>query len=179
MDEGVPRPAPRESRRRPAHPPSAHHRYRQRELALPPRTRAPRTQKGMTPRPGAAPAAIATQALALRARPSRRQPRHGLPPGDQATSTTQTTDARWGHIKPSRRGQCKPSFPETGALTSMTPAAWPGTLTKPRADEPPFVLEAGAGYPRLSGRKATVGAESRTSSGLMPSVDAIRAVARR
>ena len=32
-------------------------------------------KKSMTPRPGAAPAAIAAQALALRARPSRRQPR--------------------------------------------------------------------------------------------------------
>ena len=64
----------------------------------------------MTPRPGAAPAAIATQALALRARPSRRQPRHAIQRGDQATSTPTNTDARWGHFKPSRRGQCKPSF---------------------------------------------------------------------
>ena len=64
----------------------------------------------MTPRPEAAPAAIATQALALRARPSRRQPRHAIQPGNQATSTPTTTDARWGHFKPSRRGQCKPSF---------------------------------------------------------------------
>jgi hypothetical protein len=64
----------------------------------------------MTPRPGAAPAAIAPQALALRARPSGRQPRHALRTGDQSTSTPTTTDARWGHFKPSRRGQCKPSF---------------------------------------------------------------------
>src|ERR1017187_4260076 len=110
MDEGVPRPEARESRRRSTHPPSAHHRHRQRELAIPPRPRTPRTQESMTPRPGVAPAAIATQALALRARPSRRQPRHALPPGNQATSTPTTTDARWGHFKPSRRGQCKPSF---------------------------------------------------------------------
>src|SRR5450755_1716189 len=53
----------------------------------------------MTPRPGAAPAAIAAQALALRARPSRRQPRHALRPGDQATSTTSTTDARVGPLQ--------------------------------------------------------------------------------
>lgn len=66
----------------------------------------------MTPQPGAAPAAIATQALALRARPSRRQPRHCSPQDDQATSTPTTTDAKWGHFKPSRRGQRKPSFPQ-------------------------------------------------------------------
>ena len=65
----------------------------------------------MTPRPEAAPAAIAAQALALRARPSRRQPRRAIQPGNQATSTPTTTDARRGHFKPSRRGQCKPSFP--------------------------------------------------------------------
>ena len=51
MDQGVPRPAARESRRRPAHPPSAHHRHRQRELALPPRPRTPRTQDGHDPPP--------------------------------------------------------------------------------------------------------------------------------
>src|SRR5665213_2040793 len=51
----------------------------------------------MTPRPGTAPAAIAGQALALRARPTRRQPRHAIHPGDQATSTPTTTDAKWGH----------------------------------------------------------------------------------
>ena len=71
-------------------------------------------KQDMTPRPGAAPAAIAAQALALRARPSRRQPRHAIQPGDQATSTPTTTDARWGHFKPSRRGQCKPSFSRSG-----------------------------------------------------------------
>ena len=84
--------------------------HRQRELALPPRPRTPRTQTSMTPRPQAAPAAIAAQALALRARPSRRHPRRAIQPGNQATSTPTTTDARWGHFKPSRRGQCKPSF---------------------------------------------------------------------
>ena len=51
-----------------------------------------------------------TQALALRARPSRRQPRHAIQPGDQATSTSTTTDAKWGQFRPSRWGQCKSSF---------------------------------------------------------------------
>jgi hypothetical protein len=31
-------------------------------------------------------------------------------PGNQATSTPTTTDARWGHFTPWRRGQCKPSL---------------------------------------------------------------------
>ena len=39
MDQGVPRRPARQSRRRPAHPPSAHHRHRHRVLALPPRPR--------------------------------------------------------------------------------------------------------------------------------------------
>ena len=120
MDEGVPRPETREGRRRPAHTPRTHHRHRQRELALPPRPRTPRTQTSMTPRPQAAPAAIAAQALAPRARPSRRHPRRAIQPGNQATSTPTTTDARWGHFKPSRRGQCKPSFsPEASIKTYL------------------------------------------------------------
>ena len=67
MDQGVPRPAARESRRRPAHAPSAHHRHRQRELAVPPRPRTPNTQPRMTPRPGNRyTAAIATAPRATR-----------------------------------------------------------------------------------------------------------------
>ena len=31
-------------------------------------------------------------------------------PGDQATSRPTTTDAKWGHFRPSRWSQCKPSF---------------------------------------------------------------------
>ena len=37
MDQGLPRPPARQSRRRPPHPPRAHHRHRHRVLALPPR----------------------------------------------------------------------------------------------------------------------------------------------
>ena len=37
MDQGLPRPTARQSRRRPAHPPRPHHRHRHRILALPPR----------------------------------------------------------------------------------------------------------------------------------------------
>ena len=33
---------------------------------------------------------------------------NAIQPGNRATSTT--TDARWGHFKRSRPGQCKPSF---------------------------------------------------------------------
>ncbi|MDQ2759231.1 MAG: hypothetical protein M3Y17_02055, partial [Actinomycetota bacterium] len=35
------------------------------------------------------------------------QSRHGIRPGDQATSTPTTTDAKWGHFKRPRWGQCK------------------------------------------------------------------------
>ena len=41
-------------------------------------------------------------------------PAAAIRPGNQATSTPTTTDARWGHFKPSRRGQCKPSFSSPG-----------------------------------------------------------------
>src|SRR5450755_200500 len=51
VDEGVPRPEARESGRRPAHPSGAHHRHRQRELALPPRTRTQSQDRSMTSSP--------------------------------------------------------------------------------------------------------------------------------
>ena len=44
MDQGLPRPPPRQGRRRPPHPPRAHHRHRHRVLALPPRPHTPRSQ---------------------------------------------------------------------------------------------------------------------------------------
>ena len=110
VDQGVPRPAARESRRRPAHPPSAHHRHRQRVLALPPRPRTPSDARKHDPPPGAAPAAIA----------ARHSP-YGLGPRDDSRGMPsnrairqhqhqQQPTRRWGHFKPSRRGQCKPSF---------------------------------------------------------------------
>ena len=64
----------------------------------------------MTPRPAAAPAAIATNGLALRARPFASTAAACSPPGDQATSRPTTTDAKWGQIRPSRWGQAKSSF---------------------------------------------------------------------
>ena len=67
-------------------------------------------RQGMTPRPGAAPAAIATNGLALRARPFASTAAACSPPGDQATSRPTTTDAKWGQIRPSRWGQAKSSF---------------------------------------------------------------------
>jgi len=55
------------------------------------------------------------QPLALRARACARHPRSRFPPGDQATSTSTTTDEKWGQIRPSRWGQRKSSFsPENG-----------------------------------------------------------------
>jgi hypothetical protein len=64
----------------------------------------------MTPRPGAAPAAIAGKPLALRARAFPSTAAACPPPGDQATSRPTTTDAKWGQIRPSRWGQAKSSF---------------------------------------------------------------------
>src|SRR5450755_4298590 len=93
--------------------------HRHRELALPPRTRPQTRQAGMTPRPGAAPAAIATNGLALRARPFASTAAATSPLGDQATSRSTTTDEKWGQIRPSRWGQAKSSFSTRrgGALT--------------------------------------------------------------
>ena len=64
----------------------------------------------MTPRPEDAPAAIAPNGLALRARPFASTAAACSPPGDQATSTPTTTDAKWGQIRPSRWGHAKSSF---------------------------------------------------------------------
>jgi hypothetical protein len=54
----------------------------------------------MTPRPGAAPAAIAATTLALRARAVATTAAACSPPGDQATSRPTTTDEKWGQIRP-------------------------------------------------------------------------------
>lgn len=62
VDQGLPRPAPGQGGRRPPHPPRAHHRHRNRVLALPPR---PYRQEAMTP---ASPARGGQ--IALRRRPS-------------------------------------------------------------------------------------------------------------
>ncbi len=67
----------------------------------------------MTPSPETAPATIATKPFALRAQAFATTVAACAPPGNQATSTPTTTDARWGHFKPSRRGQCKPSFSQS------------------------------------------------------------------
>ena len=68
------------------------------------------------------PSTHAAQTPAPRARPSRRHPRRAIQPGDQATSTPTTTAAEWGHFKPSRRGQCKPSF--SSAISSTRCPCW-------------------------------------------------------
>ena len=102
------------------HPQGAHHRHRHRVLALPPR---PRTQDANEhdPQPNGAPAAIAAppRAYGLGLRDDSR----GITtPGDQATSTPTTTDAKWGHFKRPRWGHCKRPLrwlgasPHVGAL---------------------------------------------------------------
>jgi hypothetical protein len=69
----------------------------------------------MTPRPGAAPAAIATTPVALRAPAVATTAAACSPPGDQATSRPTTTDEKWGQIRPSRWGHTKSSFSRTKA----------------------------------------------------------------
>ncbi|MGZ6623808.1 MAG: group II intron maturase-specific domain-containing protein, partial [Solirubrobacteraceae bacterium] len=59
-----------------------------------------------TTRPRLSPQSPSRSALT----PSRRQPRHALRPTIRQHQHQQQPDARWGHSKPSRRGQCKPSF---------------------------------------------------------------------
>jgi site-specific DNA recombinase len=79
--------------------------HRHRVLALPPRPGPQEEPQGMTPRPAAAPAAIAATTLALRARAVATTAAATSPPGDQSTSKPTTTDAKWGQIRPSRWGQ--------------------------------------------------------------------------
>ena len=160
MDQGLPRPAPRQGRRRPHHPQGPHHRHRHRVLALPPRARAPgeapqavtrapqsptqalrarrlsppahrsapirplraarRPERGDQSRPAALRPATATD-------PPTRNPSPGPPNGAPATrfarpdgprsarghtpyviiTTHPSTDAKWGHLKRPRWGQCK------------------------------------------------------------------------
>ena len=64
----------------------------------------------MSPRPAAAPAAIAEKPLALRAQAFPSTAAACSPPGDQATFRPTTTDEKWGQIRPSRWGQRKSSF---------------------------------------------------------------------
>src|SRR5580693_8278227 len=104
MDQSVHRPTTRQGSRRPAHPPRTHHRHRHRVLALPPRPAAAHYQeRSLTPTEDrAAGIAAPPPPYGLRLHDDARAPH-------QATSTPTTTDARWSHFKPSRRGQRKPS----------------------------------------------------------------------
>src|ERR1700691_2151996 len=104
MDQSVHRPTTRQGSRRPAHPPRAHHRHRHRVLALPPRPAAAHYQeRSLTPTEDrAAGIAAPPPPYGLRLHDDARAPH-------QATSPPTTTDARWSHFKPSRRGQRKPS----------------------------------------------------------------------
>ena len=77
----------------------------------------------MTPAPRTRPRLSPQSPSRYALRPSRRQPRHGVRPGDQATSTPTTTDARWGQFRPSRWGQCKSSFRIGLLLVVMVSAA--------------------------------------------------------
>jgi hypothetical protein len=73
----------------------------------------------MTPRPEAAPAAIATTTLALRAQAVATT---AAAASDRAISHhqhQQQPDASRGHFKPSRRGQCKPSFSVSRGRTTL------------------------------------------------------------
>ena len=78
-------------------------------MAIPPRPRAPHQERRLTPSRKAR-TRRSPRPLALRAQAPRRPARLAITPGNQRTSTPTTTDARWGHFKPSHRGQCRPSF---------------------------------------------------------------------
>jgi site-specific DNA recombinase len=114
--DGPPADDPRGPHTEPAEPLSSDMRlrsvrgHRHRVLALPPRPGPQEGPQGMTPRPAAAPAAIAATTLALRAQAVATTAAACSPPGDQATSTPTTTDEKWGQIRPSRWGQRKSSF---------------------------------------------------------------------
>src|SRR4051812_34557377 len=94
MDQGVPRPPLGEGRRRPPHPPRAHHRHRHRVLALPPR---PHHQEERRPAPRRVTRAWATAATPF-----------GLRPQDSATAAHATKDqphqARSTNTTPTRGG---------------------------------------------------------------------------
>jgi hypothetical protein len=190
LDQGVPRPAAGQGRRRPDHAQSPHHRHRHRELALSPRPRAPRTQTSMTPRPAAAHAAIAAQSSPLLARPSRRQPRPRwgqikpsrwghFNPSHGATSSRRTaadraishhqphtpTDGGWVHFNPSRWGQCKSSFPDDDQARLET---HPDSTTRHQVVQ----FSTGVGGPVFSRRRHSVAASARaqhSSAGLIDS----------
>ena len=117
VDQGIPRPAPREGSRRPHHPQGAHHRHRHRELAVPPRARTPTTKTSMTPRPGAAPATIATKPLALRAQAFASTVAVALQPRDQATSTPTTTRREVGPLQVSAVGPVQTAAPTAASTT--------------------------------------------------------------
>ncbi len=101
VDEGLPRPPPRQSGRRPLDTPRPHHRHRQRELALQARARPQQTTSrspGMTSGPRRAPA----PPLRLRLR-SRTAARHTI----SYETKDKKPDGGWGHFKRPRRGHCK------------------------------------------------------------------------
>ena len=105
MDEGLPRPPPRQSRRRPAHPPRPHHRHRHRILALPPRPHPDQTPPRNTSR---------MTRTAPRYRPSARlrlapERQRGAPSAINRKTENPTaggaTSSRRGGASASRRGE--------------------------------------------------------------------------
>ncbi len=119
VDEGLPRPPPRQSGRRPLDTPRPHHRHRQRELALQTRARPQQTTSrnpGMTSGPRRAPA----PPLRLRLR-SRTAARHTI----SYETKDKKPDGGWGHFKRPRRGHCKRPQRSTAAapLSSASSAA--------------------------------------------------------
>ena len=148
MDQSVPRPAPRESRRRPDHPPSAHHRHRHRVLALPPRPRTPHQQRRLTP----------TRKARPRPSPLRRRPT-----GDGSVTTVAATPptTRSGNIQTNNNrrevGPLQASTP--GPLQVATPnlAAHRGNQAYRRRRDIPSVRRSGFGCPARSIRTAMIG----------------------
>ena len=96
---------------------------------------------------------------ALRATRSRlRVDSRGMPltPGDQATSTSTTTDAKWGHFKRPRWGHCKRPRPTTRTPASRV-LAIPGKASALATHRLLALLAGESGSPAPHGRRGDNG----------------------
>jgi hypothetical protein len=133
VDQGLPRPAAGQGRRRPAPPPRPHHRHRHRVLALPPRAQpqgdkegrpTPAMKRPRAPRRCASPSGLGSTTS-------------GAPQSDSRMREDQpgtSTDAKWGHFKPSAWGQCKSSVrpSATGGLCALSGVGTCERRSRPR-----------------------------------------------
>ena len=133
-----PRPPTRQSRRRPHHPQSTHHRHRHRILALPPRPRTPNPQTSMTP-------------------PARRQNPGDQPPARPSPNAADGPTARRSgrHTPPNARAAAIAAPPRpTGSAPRRQPRQ--ATSRRDQATSTPTTTDAKWGHskrPRRGHRK--------------------------